>query len=249
MRGVKEYEGRHADGGRREKESDHGGPWIMRLSAVLLDLLLSNRKLESLAGGASFSRRRRSSTSRQPEEEERRGKQGAGPHEHAGPSRPNVSLPLSPIVHHVDVELGPTQRGLEGHGRSAYPPLCPPGSRWTSSPCCQGFPTCGHRFSSSSALVTCRLSPPLLGGSRQLVSARLVLALRVLGARRVLVARRRPGCRASARQRADAVYPDFRPNVTGERIHPTVSLPCSNPLLAYSIASRLLYSFGTKSEV
>jgi hypothetical protein len=37
MRGVKEYEGRRADGGRREKESDHGGPWsrIMRLSAAL----------------------------------------------------------------------------------------------------------------------------------------------------------------------------------------------------------------------
>jgi hypothetical protein len=37
MRGVNEYEGRRADGGRREKESDHGGPWrlsIMRLSAV-----------------------------------------------------------------------------------------------------------------------------------------------------------------------------------------------------------------------
>jgi hypothetical protein len=88
-----------------------------------------------------------------------------------------MSLSLSPIVHGVDVELGPTQRGLEGHGRSAYLPLYPPGSHWTNSPCCWGFST-RDRFPaplSHSALLTCRLSPRLLGGSRRVVSARLVM--------------------------------------------------------------------------
>jgi hypothetical protein len=125
-------------GGRAQRKSDHGGPWIVRLRGECcfvreqhmgggFGLLWSNREIRKLAGGDLFSRGRSSSTSTQREEEERRGKQGAG-HEHPGPSRPNVSLSLSPLVHNVDVELGPTQRGPDTHGstrtRHDFRPTC-----------------------------------------------------------------------------------------------------------------------------
>jgi hypothetical protein len=120
MRGIRGCDSRRAKAGRRERESNHGGPWIVRLGGECcivreqhvgggFGLLWSIRELRNLAGGDLFLRDRSSSTER--EEKERRGKQGAGPHEHAGPSRPNVSLSLSPLVHNVDIEPGPTERG------------------------------------------------------------------------------------------------------------------------------------------
>jgi hypothetical protein len=254
MRGVKEYEGGRADGGRRDKESDHGGPWIMRLSAVLCGRNMwaadgvscrvigsSNdlRKERHFHAGAD--RRRLGSRQKRNDAENKEQAHMSTP---ARAGRMSL-LSLSPIVASVDVELGPALRGLEGDDRSAYLLLYPPGSHWTNSPCCWGFST-HDRFAaplSHSALLTCRLSPCLLGGSRRVVSARLVLH----AARSWRAWARWPPC--ACELTCPRVYPDFHPNVTGERIHPTVSLPCSNPVFAYSITSRLLYSLGTNSGV
>jgi hypothetical protein len=117
IRGVKEYEGRRADGGRREKESDHGDPWNMRLSAVLCGRNMwaadgvscrvigsSNNLRDERHFHAGADRRRLGNQQKRNDAENK---------EQAHMSTPGragrMSLSLSPIVHSVSVELGPTQ--------------------------------------------------------------------------------------------------------------------------------------------
>jgi hypothetical protein len=131
-----------------------------------LDTLLSNRKLEYLAGGASCSRRRRSSTSRQPEEEERRGKQGAGPHEHAGPSRPNVSLSFAhrSVSTSSSAQPNAAYKGTAAAHTHRYVRRARVGRVRHAARGSQ--PATGSRPTPPSSLSSC---------SRRLVSARLVL--------------------------------------------------------------------------